>query len=160
MAGRTRSNVPKAALKFAVERAAIEFGTTSQTLRKALNKASIRADADGLFTTAQIVTALFGEMHQEKLKTQRELTRKHALANAVVEAGLLDRAELAKTFATLADAISSRIMSATELPRSVREDVLRDIASWPLALEDVKARQSRLPRRRNGARRDDDDDDS
>ena|SRR5215472_2871457 len=158
MAGRTRSNVPKAALKFAVERAAIEFGTTSQTLRKALNKASIRADADGLFTTAQIVTALFGEMHQEKLKTQRELTRKHALANAVAEASLLDRAALSAAFATLADGIVARIMSATELPREVREDILRDIASWPLALDEVGARQTRLPRRRNGARSDDDDD--
>jgi hypothetical protein len=34
-----------------------------------------------------------------------------------------------RTFALIADAISTRIMSTTELPRTVREDILRDLSS-------------------------------
>ena len=41
-------------------------------------------------------------------------------------------------------------MSCTELPRAAREDILRDIATWPLALEDVAHRQTRLRRNGNG----------
>jgi hypothetical protein len=41
-------------------------------------------------------------------------------------------------------------MAATEIPRKVREDLLRDLATWPLALEGVAHRQTRLSRNNNG----------
>jgi len=158
MPGVSKCNVPRAALRWSIERAGVEFGIGSQTLRKSLAKNSTIADAGSCYTTKQIVAALFGALDQEKLATQKQLTKKYQIGNAVAEAGLLDRAALSAAFATLADGIVARIMSATELPREVREDVLRDIASWPLALDEVAHRQTRLPRRRNGARSDDDDD--
>jgi hypothetical protein len=37
-------------------------------------------------------------------------------------------------------------MAATEIPRQAREDLLHDIATWPLVLEDVAHRQTRLLR--------------
>ena len=37
-------------------------------------------------------------------------------------------------------------MSCTELPRTAREDLLRDLASVPLVLEETADRQSRVPR--------------
>jgi hypothetical protein len=57
-----------------------------------------------------------------------------------------NRAELEKVFAAIADAFVSRLMSAQEIPRLVREDLLKDLSSWPLTLEDVAVRQTRLPR--------------
>jgi hypothetical protein len=69
----TRSNVPAAALRWRAERAAVEFGLTTNTLRKALNKDSARPDSDGLYTTQQIIGALYGALHQEKLRTQRQM---------------------------------------------------------------------------------------
>ena len=45
----------------------------------------------------------------------------------------------------IADAMSTRIMSS-ELSRTAKEDILRDLSSWPLALEEVADRQTRLPR--------------
>ena len=57
---RTKSNVPKAALRWTVERAGVEFGLSTGTLRKALGKNSAAPDADGLFTTKQIVAAIYG----------------------------------------------------------------------------------------------------
>jgi hypothetical protein len=50
----TKCNVPAAALKWSVERPEVEFGMTSNTLRKSLAKNSAAPDADGLFTTRQI----------------------------------------------------------------------------------------------------------
>jgi hypothetical protein len=144
--------VPRAALRWNVERAGIEFGLTSQTLRKSLAKTSATPDADGLFSTKQIIAAIYGAFDQEKLATQKQLTRKYEIANAIAEASVLDRAELSRVLGVIADAVSTRIMSATEIPREVREDVLREIATWPLALEEVSHKQSALPRRRrNGA---------
>ena len=52
----------------------------------------------------------------------------------------------ARAFEQIADAMSTRIMSCTELPRTAREDLLRDLASVPLVLEETADRQSRVPR--------------
>jgi hypothetical protein len=139
----TRSNVPKAALRWLVERAGIEFGLTSQTLRKSLAKTSATADAGGLFTTKQTIGAIYGAFDQEKLATQKQLTRKYEIANAIGEASVLDRAELMKGPTAIADAMTSRIMSA-DIPGSVKEDLLKELSSVPVILEDVTSRQSRL----------------
>ena len=62
--------------------------------------------------------------------TQRQLTKRYDLDNRIVEASVLDRAELAKRFAQLADAIQSRILSSA-LSREIEEDILRDMAGIP-----------------------------
>ena len=80
----TRSNVPAAALKWSVERAAPEFGLTHNTLRKLLNKNSVQADAEGLYSTKQITDAVFGGLADEKLAMQMQLTRKYQLENSIV----------------------------------------------------------------------------
>ena len=62
MGRNTKSNVSEAALRWSVERAGIEFGLTSATLRKALNKNSAAPDKEGLFTTQQIAAAIYGAL--------------------------------------------------------------------------------------------------
>jgi hypothetical protein len=141
----TKSNVPAAALRWSIERAGIEFGLTSQTLRKSLAKTSATPDADGLFTTKQVIAAIYGAFDQEKLATQKQLTRKYEIANAVSESELLDRAEIAKGLSMVADAMVSRIMSAN-VDRSVKEDLLNQLSSLPLVLEETAHRQTRLSR--------------
>jgi hypothetical protein len=118
-------------------------------LRKALARNSAAPDANGLYTTAQIIAAIYGALHLEKLRTQRAQARKLELENAITSASVLDRASLAKSFAVIADAFVSRLNAATEIPRVVREDLLRDLATWPCALESVAHRQTRL--QRNGS---------
>jgi hypothetical protein len=145
-----KTNVPAQALRWSVERASREFTYAPSTIRKFLHQGGIEPDADGCYSTLQITACIFGDLKSERLRKERELTKKYQLQNQIVEGSVLDRAELARVFAVIADAISSRINAATELPRAVREDVLKDIASWPLALEETAARQSKLPRRRNG----------
>jgi hypothetical protein len=139
-------------LRWTVERGSREFKLAANTLRKFLNQSGAEPDGGGCYSTQQICECIYGDLRAEKLRKERELTKKYQLENAIVEASVLDRAALAQAFGQIATAISSRIMSAHELPRTVREDVLRDLSSWPLALADVAARQSRMPHdKRNGA---------
>jgi hypothetical protein len=106
MGGRiSRSNVSEEPLRWSVERAAREFGLSVGTLRKALNKNSARPGEDGCYSTQEITAALFGELHLEKIRTQRALARKLELENAITTASVLNRAELEKGFAQLADAL-------------------------------------------------------
>ena len=72
-------------------------------------------------------------MRQEKIKTQRELTRRYLLENQITEAEVLMRSEVSKGLAMIADAMTSRIM-ASQLSRSAKEDLLKDLASIPLVL--------------------------
>jgi hypothetical protein len=123
----TKSNVPKAALRWSVEGAGIEFGLTSQTLRKLLAKTSATPDPNGLFSTKQIIGAVYGAFDQEKLATQKQLTRKYEIANAIAEASVLDRSEVMKVLAAVTDAIVARIM-ASELSRSAKQDLLAELA--------------------------------
>jgi hypothetical protein len=147
MASRPRGNVPRNELRWTIERASVEFGTAQNTLRKSLNQAHIDCGADGCFTTEQICASLFGLMHREKLKTQRELSRRYLLENEITESQVLIRSEVSKGLATIGDAIASRIMADSEMSRSAKEDLLRDLSSIPLVLRQVADGQTRLPRR-------------
>jgi hypothetical protein len=140
----TKSNVPQhEPLRWNVEKAAREFGLKNVTVKRRLNEVAASPDRDGLYTTEQLVEALFGSMHVEKLKTQREITQRYALENAITRAEVLNRAELTKTFTSLADALAT-VVNLSELGRREKEDFLKNIASWPLLLEDVAAAQSKL----------------
>jgi hypothetical protein len=146
MSVQTKSNVPQQEpLRWNLRKAAIEFSTTSDTLRKSLNQISASPDPDGLFSSQQLVRALYGELHVEKVRTQRALARKLELENDITTASVLNRAELMKAFAAIADAMVSRI-TAANVPRSVKEDLLKELASIPLILKEVAHAQTRLRR--------------
>jgi hypothetical protein len=52
-------------------------------------------------------------------------------------------------FAALADAVCSRIV-ASELSRDAKEDLLRELATIPIVVDNVAQRQSKLRRSKNG----------
>jgi hypothetical protein len=145
-------------LRWTIERAAAEFKIAPGTLRKSLGQSGAEPDTGGCFTTAQLVTALFDDLRTEKLATQRQLTRRYELDNSIVEASVVNKAELMKVLSAVADAMVARVMAHTELSREVREDFLRDVSSIPLILEDVAKRQSKLPRSNGQAAAGNDDD--
>ena len=142
---RPRGNVPKAVLRWTIERASGEFKLATGTLRKMLNQGGAEPDKTGCYTTQQICQCLYGDLHHERVRKERQLTRKYSLENAMVEASVLNRAEIAKGLAAVADAMTSRIMSAN-VDRAVKEDLLKDLANCPLILDDVAARQTKLSR--------------
>jgi hypothetical protein len=123
---------------------------TTNALREALNKNSAAPDANGLFSTGQIIDALYGSMDLEKLATQKELRRKLELENAITTGSVLDRDALTTGFTQLADALSAAVTSS-DLPRQAKETFLQNLASWPLILDGVASRQSKLSRRNGEA---------
>jgi hypothetical protein len=152
----TRSNVPQnEPLKWNVEKGAAEFAVSIGTLRKALAKDSATPDTDGLYTTQQIAAAIYGALHFEKVRTQRELARKLELENSITTASVLNRHALEQGLAAIADAFVSRLMSANEMSRETKEDLLRELSSWPMVLDSVARNQTRF-RRGNGQAPEDD----
>jgi hypothetical protein len=140
-------------LRWNLESASREFSFSIPTLRSALAKNSAVAGEDGCFSTQQVVESIFGALHLEKIRTQREVTEKLHIENAVSKGELLNKRELAKGLAAIADALIHRIR-ASELSRRAQDDLLADIAGIPLSLQEVADRQTRLPRR-NGQKHDD-----
>jgi len=119
------------------------------TLRKLLNQASVAPGDDGCYSTAQLLSAIYGRMHEEKLRTQQQLTKKYELANKTAEGNLLDRAALMAGFSQLADALVNVVMTDQNLTRESKEDFLHNLSTWPVIVDNVAQRQSKL-RRSNG----------
>ena len=118
-------------------------------MRKLLNKNSAQADADELYSTKQICDAVFWGLADEKLATQRQLTRKLEFENAITEASVLDRKSLESGFAAPAAAMVHRIM-ASEVPRETKEDLLGELATIPVTIANVARSQSKLRHSKNG----------
>ena len=142
---RPRGNVPASPLRWTIERGSAEFKLAANTFRKILNQSGAKPDQGGCYTTQQICECLFGDLHSETVRKERQLVRKYEIENQISEASLLDRVEIAKGLAAIADAVVSKIMSSP-LPRDVKEDVLRDIAEIPIKLVEVGDRQTKLRR--------------
>jgi len=153
-----RSNVPVQKLKWSIERASNEFKLAQNTLRKYLHQGGVEPDEDGCFSTLQICECVYGDLRAERLRKERELTKRYALQNQITEGSVLDRHQLMRTFSVIADAMVTRINSATEVPRTVREDLLRDSATWPDAVEETVSRQTKYPRSRDGQEQDEEGD--
>jgi hypothetical protein len=104
----------------------------------------------GRSTTRQITDAVFGGLSEEKLLTQRQLTRRYELDNQIVEACVLNGAELEKTLGELADALKQAVMNSA-LDREAKENFLFNLATWPLRLKTVARAQTKLARRNGQA---------
>jgi|SRR6516165_286581 len=131
-------------IRWTIERASIEFGTSPPTLGKALSQAGIRQASDGRYSTQEICQGLFGSLHLEKVRTQRALARKLEHANAATTGSMLDRSALSAAFAQLADALQ-QVVASSNLDRRSQEDFLRNLSSWPIILQETAAAQTRLP---------------
>jgi hypothetical protein len=153
-------NLPTAPLRWPVDRAVEEFGQcTAHTLRKLLRRNGSLADANGTFSTQAIAAAIYGDLAAEKLRTQRELTKKLQLENSIATGAYLNRAELSKGLAGIADAMCS-IISTSSLSRTEQEDLRRQLADAELICETVARNQSKLPRRSRNVEADGDENES
>jgi hypothetical protein len=146
---RSKSNLPQnQVLKWNVDLASREFGLAIATLKKALGKISAIPDADGLYSTSQLLSAVYGALDVERLKTQAQITRKYTLENQITEGEVVNRKELMRVLSAIADAMVSRI-TASNLERHLQEDLLAELSSIPIVLEGAAARQTKLPARHN-----------
>jgi hypothetical protein len=156
---RPRGNIPSTPLCWSLDAASFEFAMSATTLRKLLNQASIAPGEDGCYSTTQLLSGVYGRMHEEKLRTQEQLTKKYELANRTAEGNLLDWAALMQGFSQLADALVNVVMTDRNLTRESKEDFLRNLGSWPVILDNVVRNQSKLKRQTRRSKNGQDDKD-
>jgi len=65
-----KSNVPEAALRWTSARAAVEFGLSTGTLRKLLNRTAAKPGEDNSYSSQEVVGAIHGQLHLEKNQNQ------------------------------------------------------------------------------------------
>jgi hypothetical protein len=88
---------------------------------------------------------------------QRHLAEKYRIENAILKGEAINRADLAKGLARIADAMVSRI-TASSLSREEQEDLLKELASIPLVLEEVVRAQTRLKKAKTASQKEERDD--
>jgi hypothetical protein len=141
-------NVPMAALHWSIERASREFNLAPVTLSKFLRQSDAVPDESGCYSTAQLCSAIYGDLRAERLRKERELTKRYRLENEITEGNLVNKTAILQGFASLADAMVCRIMSSA-LEREVKEDLLRELSTIPVVVKDA-SKQTRSRAVRNG----------
>ena len=151
MAGPTSSNLPqKVPLRWSLYKAAHEFDVSESTLIKRLKDAHEDPGTDGCYATAQVVHAMYGSLHIERLRKLRAEADQTELENAITKAEYLHRGELSRGLTQLVDGIL-QIVNSSSLNPEEKADILNNIANFPVVLRDVAGRQTRLrSKERNG----------
>lgn len=92
----------EAGVRWSLTRAATEFGCAIETLKRGLKQHALGpAEEDGKFSTAQICTALFGDLNGEKVRLTRAQADKAETENRIAAGELIDVSaalELAQRF--------------------------------------------------------------
>jgi hypothetical protein len=94
-------------------------------------------------TRTRIAAKAIVDFNRQRTKTEKAREEKLRLENQITRSEYLKRSEIARGLATIVDAVVSRVMAA-DIDRSVKEDILKNIVSLPLILEEVAHAQSRL----------------
>ena len=98
--------------------------------------------ASGTWTTQQIVTVLFSDLHAQKVRRVREEADKVGLQNAILRGEFINRIELEQLHAGVAASIKTVIRSSN-LTRQEQDDVLRSMSDIKFRLADIASRQCR-----------------
>ena len=144
------SNVPATPLRWSIARAGAEFDISQQTLERRLRDAQLFPDAGGCYSTKQLTQGIYGSLFRERLRRVSEEADKTAIANQVSRGQLLDRSALEQGFAQVADAMLG-VIKNSGLSRDDQEQIQRNLAGIPLAIENTARRQRRGLSESNGA---------
>jgi hypothetical protein len=94
-------------------------------------------------TRTRLAAKAIVDFNRQRTKTEKAREEKLRLENQITRSEYLKRSEIARGLAAIVDAVVSRVMAA-DVPRNVKEDILKNIVSLPLILEEVAHAQSRL----------------
>jgi hypothetical protein len=135
------SNIPLTSLRWSVATAAREFELSTETIRRRLTTEE-EAGADGCYSTAQVVRALHGGLHAERLREVRGRADLLELKAAALRAEILDRNLLEIALSGIFKAAVAIINSAP-IPRVTKDDLLSSLSSIPLVIKGVAEKQTK-----------------
>jgi hypothetical protein len=129
--------------RWSLKAAELEFGLTAETISHRLRDAREKPDISGAYSTSQILRGLYGDSHAEERRQETRQRRIHwEIRNQVMRAELLDRELLTQALSRIFGAISALIVSAP-IPKQVKDDLLQNISTYPLAIQSVAQRQTK-----------------
>jgi hypothetical protein len=129
----SESNAPNQPIRWSARRAAVEFSVGHHHLLRKLRESGEAAGEDGLFGTGQVVTALFGSLHQARVaKLKADGERSRMLAEEQ-RGELLPRKELAAGLSQIADAMCS-VIRHSNLSREDQERLQTELSEIPVVL--------------------------
>jgi phage terminase Nu1 subunit (DNA packaging protein) len=137
-----KGNLPLDVLRWNLHKAAREFETTAETLKKRLASVDEEADADDCWSTSQIVKALFSSPAFERTREVKERADHWSLRNGALRGELLEKEALNRGLSTVFTTIAEIIRTAP-VPAQTRTDVLETLGRIPIVVRDVAARQRR-----------------
>lgn len=115
------------ALKWTKELAASEFNINPRTLTNRLKGLDINPDKNGLFTTQQICSAVFGDIDSERLGLVRAQRIKQELDNQVMTGELVNAIEMSHEISKSLSAMRQRILSNSKLDEEEKDKLLREL---------------------------------
>jgi hypothetical protein len=119
-----------------------EFGFAVDTVTRKLNAAKQVPAADGTWATVQIVAALFGDIHGERLRKTAAEADNWELKNAILRGESLPKALLTPALTEIFTIVRQLVM-ASSMTNSEKGDLLNTIATWPVAVATVAQKAAR-----------------
>ena len=127
-----------AGLRWNIETAAREFGVNPRTVSGRVHTAGVLPGEDGLYSTADIASAIFGDIAGERLRLTRESADKVALDNARTRRTHVETEAVYLHFQGVYAAFRARILASgllaeekAEIIQDLKRLTARDLAAAP-----------------------------
>lgn len=114
-------------LRWSIRQAATEFNRHTETVTKRLKTAGILAGPDGLFSTAQIIEAIFGDIQSERLRKCRLEADLLAIEKRKLDGELVATAEIKPVIDNLCVSIRQVIAKSEHLTEQQRHKLCEEI---------------------------------
>jgi phage terminase Nu1 subunit (DNA packaging protein) len=131
------SNLPIESLRWNAPKICSEFGVSRDTWMRRAKVAGITADpTDQCYSTEQIVSALFGDLHNERLRLIKGRREEQDMRVDQMRGELVNRNEVRKSLEILFTTIA-QIISASDLTKRDKDELLNNISGWEAREEDA-----------------------
>lgn len=120
------------AMRWTMQLAATEFGRDVRTLAKLMSANSVAPGTDGLYSTHDICSAVFGDIKVENLGKVRAERQILELKIGEMERTLIPAKLVEKAWEFIAVAIRQTIVHAERMPQAAKDSVLSELVNIPI----------------------------
>jgi hypothetical protein len=112
---------------------------TDETLLRKFKACEERPDAEGLYTTRQVTSAIYGDSSRERIRETKERADNWRLKNDILRGELLPKNLLTPALENIF-IIITQLIQASNLTALEKKDLLDNISSWPVAVQNVASK--------------------